>query len=64
MINIPEEEEWLGADTRVFYKIINSFKIHFFLLRRECVGAHGIRRFVSKNIFIFGNFMFPEIIKD
>ena len=64
MINMIEGGGWLGDDTRVFYKIINSFKIHFFLLRRECVGAHGIGWFVSKNIFIFGNFMFPEIIKD
>ena len=39
MINMIEGGGWFGADTRVFYKIINSFNFCFFLLRRECVGA-------------------------
>ncbi len=42
MINMIGGVEWFGDDTRVFYKIINSFKIHFFIIRIICVGAHGI----------------------
>ena len=43
MINIPEGGGWCGGDIRVFYKIINAFKIQFFILRRECVGARRER---------------------
>ena len=48
MINMIEGGGWFGGDIRVFYKIINSFKIHFFLLRRECK-----RCFIFPKIYLF-----------
>ena len=35
-----------------------------FLFLEESVWGRMALWFVSKNIFIFGNFMFPEITKD
>jgi hypothetical protein len=47
MINMIEGGGWFGGDIRVFYKIINSFKIHFFIIRREC--KWGLSRFTDLN---------------
>ena len=54
MINMIRDGGWLGGDTRVFYKIINSFKIHFFILRRQCVGARRLcNYFIFPKIYLF-----------